>query len=80
MENLDEEAIEAAVEVPIDMAQVIAAGIVAIIGEIETHALVPAAALALDLPTEDTPRLEFHAIKPQEEVGGEEGGGLRHED
>ena len=71
-EELEEEAFEAGVDVPVDEAEVVADDVVAVVGEL--HALAPsfAAALALHLAGEDLAADQIELVQPGHELGGKE--------
>src|SRR5215831_2363680 len=67
-EELQVEAIEAAIDVPVDVAEVVARAVRAIIGELHAHALVRALALAPSPSAEGAPREEGQALELSQEL------------
>src|SRR5262252_8239357 len=67
-EELQVEAIEAAIDVPVDVAEVVARAVRAIIGELHAHALVRALALAPSPSAEGASRKEGQAFELSQEL------------
>src|SRR5215831_4604417 len=70
-EELQVEAIEAAIDVPVDVAEVVARAVRAIIGELHAHALVRALALAPGPSAEGAPREKGQALELSQELRGQ---------
>src|SRR5262249_21715234 len=69
-EELEVEAVEAAVDVPVDVAEVVTRTVRAIVGELHAHALVRAFALAPGSSAEGPPREEGQALELGQELRG----------
>ena len=80
-EELHEEALEPRVGVPVELAQVVAGGVVAVVGELDALAAPHAAPLALHPPGGEAPRGQLELLEPAQEGLVEErcalGGGHR---
>src|SRR5579864_6231612 len=63
MEQLEEEPVEAAVDVPVDVAQVVALGIVAVVGEFRPRAAALGAFLALGASGEQPPNHQLEMVE-----------------
>ncbi len=71
-EELDEEAVEAGEDVPVDMAEVVARRVLAVVVELDRLAATLGTALARELAGEDLPAEHVEPVEPSGELGGEE--------
>ena len=78
LEELDEKAVEAAVDVPVDGAEVVAGGVVAVVGEFEAGAGLAGAALGAVRAAEKFFREEVELFELGEKGGVEKRGGGLH--
>ncbi len=79
-EELDEEPFEAGVGIPVELAQVVARGVVPVVGELDALPAADAAALALHAAGGQPPRGELDLLEAAQEGLVEERGalGCRH--
>src|SRR5690606_26664631 len=71
-EELEEEAVHAGEDVPVDVAEVIAGDVLAVVVELDGSAAFFRAAFAGELPGEDLPGEEVEAVELRQELGAEE--------
>jgi hypothetical protein len=76
-EELDDELVEAGVEVPVELAEVVSRDVVAKIGELYALAFALAAALAFHSAAKDFAGNQFEPLELREQVGREEIGRRR---
>ena len=69
--ELDEEALHAGVGVPVEAAQVVAGGVIAVVGELDRLPALGAAPLAFEAPLLDLAADEGEALELAHEVGVE---------
>jgi len=79
-EQLDVEPLESTVDIPVDVAQVVAVAVGTVIGELHAVAATRTAPLALDAAAERAPRQQGQAFQLSKELRGEQAraGGRRH--
>lgn len=71
-EELQEELVEAAEDVPIDVPDVVAADVLAVIGELDGMPPLLGAAFTLELPEEDTTGGKVERVEPRDLLGRQE--------
>ena len=76
-EELDVQPIEAAVDVPVHVAEVVADAVAAIVAELDAVPAPRAPALALHAPAEDPARVERQALELRQELGAQQRGARR---
>jgi hypothetical protein len=77
-EELEVEAFQAGVGIPVDLSKVVAGGIGAKVGELDCPAALGTAPFTLELTGERSPRDERQPLQPSEEGFVKKGGCVRH--
>ncbi len=75
LEPLEQQLVVAGVDVPVEVAEVVAGGVLAVVGELDAAAELHRPPLGQERPAEDPPRDEREVFELLQEVGVEQGHG-----